>query len=261
MRKAALPRWRKLLLALCLLGFLIFLFPVFAGILNLANLAAMGGFLLLAAVFRWWPGFLRGLAWLWARTWGRVLLLCSGLGLLALALLLLVLCGLVLSGLRAKPREPCPTVIVLGCQVRGRAPSLLLRYRIEAAAAYLEAEPGAVAILSGGLGSGEEISEAQCMYETLTARGIDPARLYLEDQSHVTLENLRNSRELMDREGLEGPALIVSNDFHVYRALKMAADLGLEAQGLAARSNWYSRPTYVLREALAMVKYLLFPSA
>ena len=63
----------------------------------------------------------------------------------------------------------------------------------------------------------------------------------------------------MEREGLTGPAVIVSNDFHIFRALKMAEDVGLDAQGLAARSMWYSRPTYVLREALAMVKYAVLP--
>lgn len=256
-RREPLPRWRKLLILLSLAGFLIFFFPVFGGILNLANLAAMGGFLLLAAIFLWWPGFLRGLRWFWARKWGRLLLLLSGVGLLALTVLLLVLCCLVASRLRSEPETPCPTVLVLGCQVRGTAPSLLLGYRIQAAADYLNANPEAVAILSGGRGSGEDITEAACMYNSLTAKGIDPARLYLEEQSGVTLENLRFSLELMEREGLSGPVVIVSNGFHLYRAMKMAEDLGLEAQGLAARSSWYSRPTYVLREALALVQYEL----
>lgn len=253
----AMPRWRKLLAGLCLLGFLIFLCPVFARIVNLANVAAMVGFLALAAVFLWWPQVLRVLARIWKRPWGKPLLLLSGVGMLALAVLLLVLCCAVASKLRAAPREPCPTVIVLGCQVRRSQPCLLLSYRIRAAADYLNEHPEAVAILSGGQGPGEDITEAACMYRELTARGIDPARLRLEEQSSVTAENLRYSMALMEREGLSGPALIISNDFHIYRALKMAEDLGLQAEGLAARSNWYSRPTYILREALALVKYAL----
>ena len=252
-----LPRWRLVLLILSLLGFTVFFLPIFGGILNLANLAAMAGFLVLAAVFLRWPRFVGLLAWFWRRRWGRVLLPISGAGLLALGLLVLVLCGKVVSRLRAVPEGPCPTVIVLGCQVRGTAPSLLLSYRIQAAAAYLEANPEAVAILSGGCGDGENISEAACMYNSLVALGIDPARLYREAESTVTAENLRFSQALMEREGLSGPVLIVSNDFHIYRALRMAEDLGLPAQGLAARSNWYSRPTYILREALALVKYAL----
>ena len=61
----------------------------------------------------------------------------------------------------------------------------------------------------------------------------------------------------MEREGLAEPVLLISNDFHLFRALQMAEDAGLSAQALAARSNWYSRPTYVLREALAWVAYRL----
>ena len=249
------PRWRRILTLLCLLGFLVFLLPVAAGILNMANLGAMGAFLALGAVFWWWPGFLRVLGWFWRRGWGRVLLLISGVGLLALALLLLVLCFQVMGDLGAQPETDCPTLIVLGCQVRSQTPSLLLSYRIQAAGDYLQAHPQASAILSGGQGPGEDISEAECMYRALTARGIDPNRLYLEDQSHVTQENLEYSMALLTREGLSEPVLIVSNGFHLHRALVMAEDLGLEAQGLAARQNWYSLPTYILREALALVKY------
>lgn len=253
-----ISRRRLLLVALALLGFLVFLFPVFGGILNPVNLGAMAGFLALAGILWRWPDFLRLLRRLCARRWSRALLLLSGVGLLALLLLVLVLCGLVAARLRAVPERRCPTLIVLGCQVRGSAPSLLLRYRIEAAAAYLQENPDAVAILSGGRGSGEEISEAACMYRELVALGVDPARLYREEEAADTLENLRFSMAIMEREGLSGPVALVSNDVHICRAERMAADLGLEAEGLAARTSWYSRPTYVLREALALAYYLLF---
>ena len=70
-----LPRWQRWLILVCLLGFLVFFFPVFGRIVNIANLSAMAGFLLLAAVFRWWPGFLALLKRFWSRPWSRVLLL------------------------------------------------------------------------------------------------------------------------------------------------------------------------------------------
>lgn len=254
-----LPLWRKLLLLLCAAGFTVFFLPIFGGILNSANLAAMGGFLLLAVAVLCWNAVQRLLTWLWRRGWGKVLLLLSGVGLAALAGVLLILTCRIAARLRAAPDGPCPTVLVLGCQVQGKTPSLMLHYRIEAAEDYLRSHPDAVAILSGGQGPGETISEAACMYRALTQRGIDPNRLYLEDASSVTLENLRFSKALLEREGLQTPVVIISNDFHIYRALKMAEDLGLPAQGLAASSNWwFSTPTYVLREALAMVKYELF---
>lgn len=253
-----IPRWRRWMIAFCLLGFLIFFFPVFGGIVNLANASAMGGFLALAAVFLWWPGFLGLLRRIWKKRLGKLFLSVTGIGLAALLVLLLVLCCQIASCLREKPEEPCPTVIVLGCQVRGTTPSLMLSYRIQAAADYLNENPESTAILSGGQGAGESISEAACMYRGLVSRGVDPARLLLEEQSTNTIENLRFSKVLMEREGLRGPVVIVSNDFHIFRALHMAEDVGLQAQGLAARSDyWFSRPTYILREALAMVKYAL----
>ena len=256
--KPRMPRWRIILILLCLLGFLVFACPVCGGILNVANGAAMAGFLLLTVMVLRWPDFLRLLGWFWARRWGKVLVLAVGVGSFALILTLAVLFCLVATQLHAQPRPSCPTLIILGCQVRGDRPSLLLNYRIEAAAGYLTANPDTVAILSGGQGSGENLTEAECMYRVLTAKGIDPARLRLEDASSTTLENLRFSKALMEREGLRGPVAIVSNDFHVYRALKMAEDQGLDAQGLAANSKyWFSRPTYMLREAMALVQYAL----
>ena len=78
--KPRLPRWRRILILLCLLGFLAFCTPLAGGILNVANGAAMTGFLLLAAVFLWWPGFLRLLGRIWAKPLGKVLLLVVGVG-------------------------------------------------------------------------------------------------------------------------------------------------------------------------------------
>ena len=121
-KRPDLPRWRRIMLLLSLLGFTVFLCPVFGGILNPVNAAAMLGFLALAAVFLFWPGFLRLLKWFWRRPWRRVLLLVSGAGLLALVTVLLALCCRVCFRLRAFPERPCPTLIVLGCQVRGRPP-------------------------------------------------------------------------------------------------------------------------------------------
>ena len=110
------------------------------------------------------------------------------------------------------------------------------------------------------MGPDEGITEAECMYRCLTARGIDPARLYRETESSNTLENLRFSAALMERESLSGPVLIVTNGFHVYRALKMAKDVGLPAEGLAAESDGPSMPFALLREAMALVKYALVGS-
>ena len=146
-------------------------------------------------------------------------------------------------------------LIVLGCQVRGTDPSRMLRQRINAAARYLNTYPDALAIVSGGRGPGEDITEAECMFRCLTEMGIDPDRILLEDQATSTMENLRFSLELMEP---GSTAAIVSNEFHLYRADQMASSLGLDAALVSADTEFpILRTSYFLREILAVWKYHL----
>ena len=80
-------------------------------------------------------------------------------------------------------------MIVLGAGVNGTEPSLSLRTRLDAALDYLTANPDIPAVLTGGRGYGETITEAQCMYDYLTERGVEPERLILEDAASNTAEN------------------------------------------------------------------------
>ena len=252
-----IPLWRLIALAVVAVIFAFFFYPFVTGWLDLCNLSVMLGCGLLALVLIRWEPFVRLLRRLWAKTWGRVLLLALFGALAAVLILLTVLMILVVTKMNARPTADRNTLIVLGCQVWGESPSRQLYYRIEAADEYLKRHPDAVAVLSGGMGPDEGISEAECMYRCLTARGIDPKRLYRETESTNTLQNLRFSAALMEREGLSGPVIVVTNGFHVYRALKIARDVGLPAEGLAAESDGPSMPFALLREAMALVKYAL----
>lgn len=248
---------RAILLLLVLTVFYFFYYPVTYGLLDLSNALVMLVCLLAAAALLFPKQTGRLFRAIRSKRWGRVLLAISGTAAAALCVLFTVLMILVGTKMHERPSKPCGTVIVLGCMVQGERPSLQLRYRIEAAADYLDAHPEAVAVLSGGQGPGERITEAECMFRELTARGIDPSRLYREDRSSSTRENLTFSADLIRRENLAGPVVIVSNDFHIYRALRMAEDLGFHAEGIAARSRRMALPFSVFREAMAMVKYWL----
>ena len=93
------------------------------------------------------------------------------------------------------------------------------------------------------------------MADYLTGRGLDGGRLTLEDRSEDTAENVRNSEVLLAPGETVG---IVTNDFHLYRALRIAARNGLpDAAGLAAPSNPLYLPQSVLRECAAIVKDVL----
>ena len=155
----------------------------------------------------------------------------------------------------------CDYLVVLGAKVNAHGPSLALRNRIDAAFDYLTAHPDTIAILSGGQGPDEPITEAQCMFNELTARGIDPDRLWLEGSSTNTWENLKFTRDLLeDNTGsVPGQIALVSSEFHLFRAQLFARRFGFETVGVPARTTLpLLKVNYFLREAVAVWYYLIF---
>ena len=161
------------------------------------------------------------------------------------------------------PALPADAVVVLGAGVNGTQPSLSLYTRLTAALDYLEENPDIPVVLTGGLGYGEEITEARCMYDWLTARGVDPARLILEEQAGNTAENFAFSKELLEEQGIdpaENLVAVVTNDFHIARSRLIAARQGYgHAFGVPAKLPWrHLEVNYYLRESFAMVKTWIF---
>jgi len=152
-------------------------------------------------------------------------------------------------------------LIVLGAAVHGDVPSLALTHRLEGALEYMETYPDSTAIVSGGKGDGENISEAQCMYDWLTAHGIAPERVIMEDKATSTMENLQFSFDIIRSRGDEpdGNIAIVSSAYHLYRAKCMARILGAEAAGVQGRMGY---PIYMLncyiREAFGVTHLWVF---
>lgn len=149
-------------------------------------------------------------------------------------------------------------LIVLGAGVNGREPSLSLVNRLTAAEAWLQAHPDGQAILSGGQGSGEEISEAEAMAQWLTKRGIAAERLYKEERSATTRENFQYSAELLQQLNggtLPEPVAVVSSEYHLYRAKYLARQAGLEPLGVPAKTTLpVLRLNYFLREGIAVLR-------
>lgn len=167
---------------------------------------------------------------------------------------------IILSASTGDPEEDCAYVIVLGARVRGTTPSLSLESRIDAAYDYLTTHPKTIGILSGGQGPDEDISEAQCMFERLTAKGIASERLWLEDQSTSTWENLRFSMALIAQNTDTQPKKIglLSSEFHLYRAGLFAKACGVEAVGIPAKTPMPTmRLNYFLREVAGVWHYLI----
>ncbi|MCD7818001.1 MAG: YdcF family protein [Lachnospiraceae bacterium] len=153
-------------------------------------------------------------------------------------------------------------VIVLGAQVRGSSPSRALRKRLDRAADYAEENPKTTFILSGGQGADEDISEAECMYQYLIEAGVSGDRLIKEEKSTSTRENLQFSSALIHTleetsdlsSDVDASVGILSNDFHIYRALLLAEKLGYtDAVGISAPSDIGMLPHNVLREICAVL--------
>ena len=178
------------------------------------------------------------------------------------SVLFLVLEGAVLSHGIGRSDTPADAVVVLGAGVNGTVPSLALQTRIDAAADYLHAHPDIPAVLSGGRGPGEAITEAEAIYRGLVQQGVSPERLLLEEASTSTAENFAYSKEVLTAAGVDTDTAViavVSNDFHLYRAERIAQSLGLNATGVPAPLPWpFLSVNYYIREAFALANTLLF---
>ncbi len=181
-----------------------------------------------------------------------------GVGVLVLAGMLSVgaLGGLIWSATDDVPQPGAEYVIVLGAQWRADGPSTVLRYRLDTALQYLEANPDARVIVTGCQGPNEPISEAEGMAGYLMEAGIAEERILIEDQATNTYENLSYSLRLCD--SAKKPVVVVTNDFHVYRAVALGRAMGYQQlEGLAAPSHITMLPQNLLRECLALVKEFL----
>ena len=189
----------------------------------------------------------------------KVILIIGGVA-AAIALMLFITVEYrIVREMYRKPEPNLEYLIVLGAQVRGDVPSKALRMRLEEAEVYLKKNPQTKAVLSGGQGPGENITEAQCMYTYLTNAGIGEERLLLEERSTSTLENLRFSGSIISQEANESAFKkkvgLLSNNFHIYRAMRLGEKIGYEdLYGVPAKSDWQLQVHYLMREFFALLK-------
>ena len=206
------------------------------GIFSLALSAALRSERLMEAI----PGWVKGI--------------CCGIFILGL----LVFCtveALILSQYRARAESGADYCIILGAQWRETGPSGVLKKRLDKAIEYLENSPGTMVIVSGGQGGNEPMAEAAGMRQYLIDAGIGEERILVEDKSASTYENLAFSGEFLDK--AQDRVVIVTNNFHVFRALGIAKKQGYaKAEGLAADSTLGMGPNNLLREFFGVIKDL-----
>lgn len=158
------------------------------------------------------------------------------------------------------PEKDVDYVVVLGAKVRPDGPSVSLQNRIDAAYAYLEAHPNVIAVVSGGQGTDEVMTEAACMYQQLTEMGIDPNRVWMEPEATSTWENLQYSLNLIQEKTGARPEVlgVVSSEYHLFRASLFAKKCGVEFAGIPAHTtNPAQMVNHFLREVAGVWHYIL----
>lgn len=148
-------------------------------------------------------------------------------------------------------------IIVLGCRVRGDIPSLALEKRVESAYFYLVKNPESVAILSGGQGRDENISEGECMKNMLVDRGIDEKRLLVENRSVSTDQNIRFSKNIISQNSFPCDVAVATSRYHQYRAKLICKRYGLNAYAISSSTQAILLPCFLLRELMAIVNELI----
>lgn len=163
----------------------------------------------------------------------------------------------ILSAIIPTTFDELSTIIILGACVKGKKITGALQKRLDKGVDYLLAHDNTKVIVSGGQGRGEDVTEAFAMKNYLTDKGIDEKRIIMEEKSRSTEENLKYSlsyiKDVNEKVG------IVTNNFHVYRSVKLAKRAGYkDVVGIAAGADPVLLLNYLVREFFAVVYLVLF---
>lgn len=168
-------------------------------------------------------------------------------------ILAFVVTGIVImsAGAGTGPAVECRYLLVLGTKVNGNVPSDLLSDRIRTAYEYLTANPDVICIVTGGKGDAENLSEAQCMFNELTALGINESRIWLEDRATTTEENFQFSLALIEEKTGARPETVgvLSSEFHLLRAGIFGREQNVSIITIPAKTSGFGTLVrYLLRE-------------
>jgi uncharacterized SAM-binding protein YcdF (DUF218 family) len=155
------------------------------------------------------------------------------------------------------PEGKDATLVVLGARTFGTEPGGVLKGRLLTAAETLKENPDMKCIVTGGKGEDEEFSEAFVSKEFLKNNGIEEDRIFLEDKSTSTKENISYSLEIAKKENLSEVFLVCTDPYHQYRAHLFLEEEGIEGYSLNSPLNLKIEPIYLVREILAVFYYFI----
>ena len=154
--------------------------------------------------------------------------------------------------IQAGKQRTADVIVVLGC----KTPSRAFNWRAETAAGYLKAHPETTAVVTGGQGSDEAISEGEAFHQRLLQLGILEDRIQTETESTSTRENFINADHLY---AVKNKTVgIVTSSYHIYRSILIAGQCGYtDVFGIPAKTLLFYEPDNILREVLALAKAMI----
>jgi uncharacterized SAM-binding protein YcdF (DUF218 family) len=168
--------------------------------------------------------------------------------------------GLIIYGGYSKEDIKADYLMILGGGLHDDRITPALEERLLTGIEYLVKYPEAKVIVSGGLGFGQTVTEAEAMGEYLIKEGISADRIISEDKATSTMENFIFSRKILEKNGdLKNDKLVkVTNDFHMYRSKLLAGRNGFVPYGISCSTPLYIRANCYIREYFALIKSFLF---
>lgn len=161
------------------------------------------------------------------------------------------------------PPEELPedtVIVVFGAKIYDYGPGITLKRRLDKAYNILSDNPGSVCIVSGGQGENEPAAESEIMKNYLVDLGVEPERIYEENQSSNTIENIAFSSEILRETGMDKrPVTAVSSDFHIPRIKLISERSGFAQYYYHAKSaSPFYLFTMLVREYMSYVKLFVF---
>lgn len=145
---------------------------------------------------------------------------------------------------------PCEVGIVLGAGVRGNSPSKYLVDRLNATISLYKNNKVQKLLLTGDNGR-KDYDELIVMKQYCYKNGVDTARIYLDYAGFDTYSSLYRAKQIFKVE----KAIIISQNYHIDRAVFIGNRLGIDSYGFAADNATYNNyQKNVIREYMAVVK-------
>ena len=158
-----------------------------------------------------------------------------------------------------KPAYDKDCIVILGCAVKPDGTLYpLIKGRVDKAVEFAREQEektghAPVFIPSGGKGDDEPLAEAQAMKNYLLSCGIPEDRIFAEDKSVNTLENMRFSKKIAESYKSNAKTAFSTTNYHVFRSGILANKTGWNIDGMGSKTKWYFWPNALIREFIGMI--------